>query len=90
MHTCMCTDSRHWTIAQLSGPKPMMLVSSVQAVGAGNATVLRVCTLVLFICMVFGTAIPLSLYIFGKCFSYLFVCFFAVPQYTTGRCPTQS
>ena len=26
------------------------------------------------VCVVFGTAIPTSLYIFGKCFSYLFVC----------------
>ena len=26
------------------------------------------------VCVVFSTAIPTSLYIFGKCFSYLFVC----------------
>ena len=30
------------------------------------------------VAVVFGTAIPTSLYIFGKCFSYLFVSFFAV------------
>ena len=36
-------------IAQLNGPKPTMLASSVQSVVACNATVLRVCTLVLFI-----------------------------------------
>ena len=36
--------------------------------------------------MVFGTAIPTSLYIFGKCFSYLFVCLFVVPNYHTGGC----
>ena len=42
------------------------------------------CTLpsIYLVCVVFGTAIPTSLYIFGKCFSYLFVCFFVVPQYT--------
>ena len=41
----------HWTIAQLSGLKPAMLAASVQAVVhvACNATVLRVCTLVLLI-----------------------------------------
>ena len=58
------------TIAQLS-IKPAMLVSSVQAVVTCYVTALRVCTLVLFISVVFGTAIPTSLYIFGKCFSYL-------------------
>ena len=30
------------------------------------------------VAVVFGTAIPTSLYIFGKCFIYLFVSFFAV------------
>ena len=35
--------------AQLSELKPIMLALSVQAVVACNATVLRVCTLVLFI-----------------------------------------
>ena len=35
--------------AQLSGPKPTILASSVQAVVACNATAPRVCTLVLFI-----------------------------------------
>ena len=39
----------HYTIAQLSGLKPAMLASSVQAVVACNATALRVCTLVPFI-----------------------------------------
>ena len=38
----------HYTIAQLS-IKPAMFVSSVQAVVACYVTVLRVCTLVLFI-----------------------------------------
>ena len=42
-------------IAQLSGPKPTMLASSVQAVVACNVTVLRVCTLVLFIKIVMET-----------------------------------
>ena len=43
------------------------------------------CTLpsIYLVCVAFGTAIPTSLYIFGKCFSYLFVCFFVVPQYHT-------
>ena len=36
--------------------------------------------------MVFGTTIPTFLYIFGKCFSYLFVCLFVVPHYYTGDC----
>ena len=46
------------------------------------------CTLpsIYLVCVVFGTAIPTSLYIFGKCFSYLFVCFFVVPKYHTGGC----
>ena len=30
------------------------------------------------VAVVFGTAIPISLYIFGICFIYLFVSFFAV------------
>ena len=34
------------------------------------------------VAVVFGIAIPTSLYIFGKCFIYLFVSFFAVQQYT--------
>ena len=38
------------------------------------------------VCVVFGTAIPTSLYIFGKCFSYLFVCLFVVPHYHTRDC----
>ena len=68
MHMRMCTD--HTTckprqdtrlIAQLSELKPIMLVSSVQAVVyvACNATAPRVCTLVLFIFVVFGIAIPM-------------------------------
>ena len=47
------------------------------------------CTLpsIYLVCVVFGTAaIPTSLNIFGKCFSYLFVCFFVVPKYHTGGC----
>ena len=39
----------HYTIAQLSGLKPTMFASPVQAVAACNATVPRVCTLVLII-----------------------------------------
>ena len=38
--------------------------------------------------VIFGTAIAISFFIFGKFFSYLFVCFFVVPQYhtCTGGC----
>ena len=44
------------------------------------------CTLpfIYLVCVVFGTAIPTSLYVFGKCFSYLLVCFtvpYTVPLY---------
>ena len=42
-------NARQGTLAQLSGLKPTMLASSVQAVVAGNATAPRVCTSVLVI-----------------------------------------
>ena len=55
-----------------------------------GVTCVVLCTLpsIYLVCVVFGTAIPTSFYIFGKCFSYLFVCFFVVPQYYTGGCPS--
>jgi len=34
------------------------------------------------VAMIFGTAIPTFLYIFGKCIISLFVSFFAVQEYT--------
>ena len=55
MHTHTYTDlnmqgkTGHYTIAQLSGLKPAMLASSLQAVVTCNETVPRVCTVVLFI-----------------------------------------
>ena len=43
-----------------------------------GVTCVLLCTLpsIYLVCVVFGTAIPTSLYIFGKCFSYLFACIF--------------
>ena len=34
------------------------------------------------VCVVFGTAIPTSLYIFGKCFSYLYIYICSCVRYT--------
>ena len=47
-----------------------------------GVTCVVLCTLpsIYLVCVVFGTAIPTSFYIFGKCFSYLFECIFC---YTT-------
>ena len=43
-----------------------------------GVTCVVLCTLpsIYIVCVVFGTAIPTSFYIFGKCFSYLFACIF--------------
>ena len=43
-----------------------------------GVTCVVLCTLpsMYLVCVVFGTAIPTSFYIFGKCFSYLFACIF--------------
>ena len=43
-----------------------------------GVTCVVLCTLpsIYLVCVVFGTAIPTSFYIFGKCFSYLFACIF--------------
>ena len=40
-----------------------------------GVTCVVLCTLpsIYLVCVVFGTAIPTSFYIFGKCFSYLFL-----------------
>ena len=43
-----------------------------------GVTCVVLCTLpsIYLVCVVFGTAIPISFYIFGKCFSCLFECIF--------------
>ena len=43
-----------------------------------GVTCVVLCTLpsIYLVCVVFGTVIPTSFYIFGKCFSYLFACTF--------------
>ena len=43
-----------------------------------GVTCVVLCTLpsIYLVCVVFGTAIPTSFYIFGKCFSYFFACIF--------------
>ena len=53
-------------IAQLNGPKPTMLASSVQSVAAYNATAPRVCTLVLFIYKAHVLLELLTLLTFGR------------------------
>ena len=52
-----------------------------------GVTCVVLCTLpsIYLVCVLFGTAIPTTFYIFGKCFSYLFACIFAVLQYHTCR-----
>ena len=42
-----------------------------------GVTCIVLCTLpsIYLVCVVFGTAIPTSFYIFGKCFSYLYIYF---------------
>ena len=56
--------------------------------GKEGVVICVACTLpsIYLVCVVFGTAITTSLYIFGKCFPYLFVCLFVVPHYHTGGC----
>ena len=50
-----------------------------------GVTCVVLCTLpsIYLVCVVFGTAIPTSFYIFGKCFSYLFVIY--IRDNGTGR-----
>ena len=76
-------QGRHQTIAQLSGPKPTMLASSVQSVVACNVTAPRVCTLVLFINNI-SHAIGRSL-AFCFCGKHCILIEFFVPYYTAQR-----